>query len=1130
MAVPRPLPKGGISFTHQPSVAAFNFPAKTFLSTRSLVSAAATGALVFSSATGEDRVLLIQRAAHDSMPLLWEIPGGACDPEDETVLHGVARELWEEAGLKMASVVRQVGGDYVFLTRKGLGVARVTFEVEVETQKEKLPDVVLDPNEHARPLLQLNSTRDAMGTPPRSLDGNESFFDSARPFKGVVVCCTSVPTELRADIAAKTTELGGQHKYDLTPDCTHLIVGDYNTAKYRHVAKARPDVRVMTAAWVEAVRNLWVQDVEIDFLALEKEWQLGTFEAGAAEPAVDGTEPERQKLLCCLTGFDDPDERQQIIDKIESNGGLYASDLTKRVTHLIVYKPEGRKYQAAKKWGVVTVSAEWVTDSVERGLILDEKLYDPVLAPGERGVGAWNREKSRVSILGKRLRENNANTTQDEQKRKLRKTASMKLNSQRDNLWGDILGKPQASEAAPVAIPQKVPLKPTALPPARPTQPTQPSGGKSLDTQGSKLSSFGVPDDSAVFASCCFYVHGFSAQKTEILVNTAASLGGLICHSFDEVVSTSGAQLAHRFLIVPQTSAPETHPRLPDNVHIITEFYIERCLHKKYFFDPSQQPIGRPFPVFPIPGFEGLTICTAGFTGVDLNQVDKSIRQLGAKYEERFTANVSLLVCPSLSAVRKQKLELSLAWKVPVVSVGWLWECISTGLHAPIKRFLFPELKQNLDNPKALTQAKEKGKGKDSSKGKQERVSSSEGIDKDLLRKPVTKSRQRRELDESAFVTARGEMQEPTHHRKGHQAPEHDSNATTTTHFETAPTHAFPTNDANISFGIKTLPSGAPLSETSFNSLNKTPTTPRRPGPPRPRKPMSRITSEVADSEATDGDVGEPNDLPLPDNQDEENAEEPTPRQDEVAGRPDPEAEEKRLEAEKAKAERLAISTKLVTSLLDSTTPRPPPGMAATTTTTTVSAPAAPISFPGPDLSGGGDDTPAELGAAGPSSSKLKRRKRNIFGRAISNVSAASSTTSNGDSSSTCCAAAGAGAGAVTAGGGTKPDTAVTAGGGGGGGGDAPPAATQLEYEDPEARRYKEQLMSKMMGTATAGGGGGGGGVKKAASFAGTTTTTTTTGQEKLTLAGMGGYDLAQQQGRYDAVAGGTGRRSTRRR
>ncbi|KAK4239592.1 hypothetical protein C8A03DRAFT_42822 [Achaetomium macrosporum] len=1034
---------------------------ESFLSTNPGFDFVATGALVFSQATGEDRILLIQRALNDSWPGRWEVPGGGCDPEDESIRHSVARELLEESGLVLKDVVRQVGEAHVFLTKRSRKwVAKFTFEVDVETP--------------AAGVLPEN----AMATPTTPSDGDESLFDSAHPFKGVVVCCTSIPTELRADIAAKTTELGGQHKYDLTPDCTHLIVGDYDTPKYRHVAKERPDIRVMAAGWVEAVRNLWVQDAEIDFLALEREWQLRTFETGGGEPTADGSEPQRRKLLCCMTGFEDPDERQQIIEKIEANGGLYTGDLTKRVTHLIVYKPEGRKYQAAKNWGVVTVSVEWVNDCVERGLILDEKLYDPVLPQHERGVGAWNKQRARISSLGKRLRENSA--AQDEGKRKLRKTASMKLNSQRDNLWGDILGKPQTPEPAPTTVTQKVPTNPTAFPAAQPS--AAKAEAKSLDTQDSKLSSFGVPDDSAVFASCCFYVHGFSSQKSEILVNTIAYLGGLICHSLDEAISTSGAQLAHRFLIVPQTSTPDTHPKPPGNVHIITEFYIERCLHKKYFSDPSQHVIGRPFPLFPIPGFEGLSICTAGFTGVDLNQVDKSIRQLGAKYEERFTANVSLLVSPSLSVIRKQKLELALAWKVPVVSAEWLWECISTGRKAPIKRFLFPELKQNFEDAKLPTQTKENPTVKDSARGKQERPLSRDGIDEDLLPRPATKPKQRRELDESAFIITKERTEEPVQRRKGPPATEHDSNITTTTHFETAPTHINPTDDINISFGKRSLCSGAPLSETSSNSLNKSPDTPRKPEIPRSRKPMSRITSEVADSEATEGDVGNPHDILLREN--EENVEKSAENRREDDAGADPEAEKKRFEAEKAAAERLAISTKLVTSLLDSTTAK---------LANSVSAPAAlsATSLPGSDTAGG-EDT-----AAG----RPKRRKRNILGRAISNVSAASSTSGGGGGGADTSAAAPALVGIA------RSETLGT-----GVGCEPPPAATQLEYEDPEARRYKEQLMSKMMGTAAGGTPG---------------RTFSEPRQEKLTLAGLGGYDLAQQQ-RYDAVAGGE-RRSRRR-
>lgn len=106
-------------------------------------------------------------------------------------------------------------------------------------------------------------------------------------------------------IARKTDELGGTHKYDLTPDVTHLIVGEYDTPKYRHVAKERPDIKAMAVGWVDAVRDIWVQDERIDFRALEKEWCLKAFETGGG--AIDDNQQvgPRTTLNCCLTGFDD---------------------------------------------------------------------------------------------------------------------------------------------------------------------------------------------------------------------------------------------------------------------------------------------------------------------------------------------------------------------------------------------------------------------------------------------------------------------------------------------------------------------------------------------------------------------------------------------------------------------------------------------------------------------------------------------------------------------------------------------------------------------------------------------------------------------------------------------------------
>lgn len=88
--------------------------------------------------------------------------------------------------------------------------------------------------------------------------------------------------------------MGALHKYDLTSEVTHLIVGDYDTPKYRYVAKERPDVKVLTVDWVEAVRELWIADRPIDVDALEKEHQVPTFAT----------------LKICLTGFEDREYRR----------------------------------------------------------------------------------------------------------------------------------------------------------------------------------------------------------------------------------------------------------------------------------------------------------------------------------------------------------------------------------------------------------------------------------------------------------------------------------------------------------------------------------------------------------------------------------------------------------------------------------------------------------------------------------------------------------------------------------------------------------------------------------------------------------------------------------------------------
>lgn len=154
MAASTPTPNGAPpspDFQVDEALAPWQLPAKAWLVKHSKDKewhGLASGTVVFDAG---GRVLLIQRASHDSMPNRWEIPGGAVDDDDATILHGAARELREEAGLVATRFKYTVseGADIaptqVFSNRAGTRTfRRIVFVADVESCGQ----VKLDPNEH----------------------------------------------------------------------------------------------------------------------------------------------------------------------------------------------------------------------------------------------------------------------------------------------------------------------------------------------------------------------------------------------------------------------------------------------------------------------------------------------------------------------------------------------------------------------------------------------------------------------------------------------------------------------------------------------------------------------------------------------------------------------------------------------------------------------------------------------------------------------------------------------------------------------------------------------------------------------------------------------------------------------
>ena len=62
----------------------------------------------------------------------WEVPGGSVDTSDPTILHGLAREVFEETGLKLTKFVRTVGQGIEFNTGPEKRWIKLSFEIEIQ--------------------------------------------------------------------------------------------------------------------------------------------------------------------------------------------------------------------------------------------------------------------------------------------------------------------------------------------------------------------------------------------------------------------------------------------------------------------------------------------------------------------------------------------------------------------------------------------------------------------------------------------------------------------------------------------------------------------------------------------------------------------------------------------------------------------------------------------------------------------------------------------------------------------------------------------------------------------------------------------------------------------------------------
>ncbi|KAJ5356569.1 hypothetical protein N7517_011178 [Penicillium concentricum] len=471
------------------------------------------------------------------------------------------------------------------------------------------------------------------------------------PLTGVVICFTNVQIEKRTPLTQMAEQMGAMHSIHLTSDVTHLLVGDTNSDKYKFVARERNDVVAMKPEWIEAVRHSWTQGEDIDIEALEKQFRLS---------ALHG-------LKICLTGFSDLPFRAYMQKTTEENGAEYRKDLTKTVTHLIARNSDSAKYRFATEWKITVVSVQWFTDSIERGMILDEAKYNPLVPPAEQGLGAWNRS----SPTERGLRRTDSTTKENSlnpRPRKLRRIASTKLVDQNESIWGDIVGT--GFENNETTGPQKNPQgqgPPEASKPVIQAYQSFASESTFSESIQSRLPlPIAPPKDNGFLHATYFFINGFSPKQTKVLREHLTYNGAQLVDSLNEFSSPTIPKTGHGlFIIVPyQTPRPEvpSTDEMAFECEVVTEMWLERCIDARAFVPPESHVASTPFPKFPIPGFPDLRICSTGFGRIDLLHLRKLVELMGATYGDFLTQKASVLICNDPKTASVDKLRHTAEW------------------------------------------------------------------------------------------------------------------------------------------------------------------------------------------------------------------------------------------------------------------------------------------------------------------------------------------------------------------------------------------------------------------------------------------------------------------------------------
>ncbi|QLG74783.1 hypothetical protein HG535_0H01100 [Zygotorulaspora mrakii] len=453
-----------------------------------------------------------------------------------------------------------------------------------------------------------------------------------KPFHDITFCPTGIESEsVSRSISKKIFKLGGNYSKDLTRQVNVLICGSKSTNKYKFSVRNRHDILFIDPDAIDVLYRRWLAGDDIgDCLKLLRERY--------------SNKPLTDFLIFIGRIHDKSAQYIQELERICQLGSCYKCYTTHFVKDTKTFQRgdvvfvssslEGTRVQAALEQGLPIVHYKWLLDCHRRNATLE---YDPYYlvtnipehTPFEKiGIDScdcWDQLSSVVPVseVAIGVSANGASATAA-----ITGNPLTRFKSQGDKIWEKVMAvdHPKAKEVAP------------------------------LNSRGKALKEVSL--ENSVFENCSFEISNiFETNHRDILQRVIEQNGGIVSES------------PTTYHIIP-SNAPLNECELNDcelndcaSAVIITEFFIERCLHYKKIISPPDT-WSRPFLItndvqlkpskyLVHTANQALKVAITGFHGVELLHLSKILqimKPMGIELTEYLNSSADLLII-NLSAL-----------------------------------------------------------------------------------------------------------------------------------------------------------------------------------------------------------------------------------------------------------------------------------------------------------------------------------------------------------------------------------------------------------------------------------------------------------------------------------------------